>query len=115
MKLAIIGSRGITNLDISPYIPEGVTEIVSGGAKGIDTLAEEYADKNKLSKHIIRPNYQKYPKKSAPIIRNKLIVESCDFVLVFWDGQSKGTLSTITFANKLKKAMKIVEINSIVD
>lgn len=43
MKLAIIGSRQITRIHIDPYIPAGVTEIVSGGAKGIDTLAKDYA------------------------------------------------------------------------
>ena len=42
MKLAIIGSRNLTETEIDEYIPCGVTEIVSGGAKGIDTLAREY-------------------------------------------------------------------------
>lgn len=110
MKLAIIGSRTLTKVDISAYMPENVTEIISGGAKGIDTLAEEYADKHKLSKHIIRPEYQKYPRKSAPIIRNKLIVDQCDTLLAFWDKQSKGTLSTIQYANKVGKKVKIVEL-----
>ena len=43
MKLAIIGSRGIKNINFSKYISENVTEIVSGGAKGVDTLAREFA------------------------------------------------------------------------
>lgn len=49
MRVAIIGSRTIENIDISSYIPEEVTEIISGGAKGVDSLAEEYADKHRLS------------------------------------------------------------------
>lgn len=110
MKLAVIGSRGITELELTPYIPENTTEIISGGAKGIDTLAEEYADKFKLSKHIIRPDYKKYPSKSAPIIRNKLIIDHCDSVLVFWDGKSKGTLSALDYAKKIDKPVKIVEV-----
>ena len=40
MKLTIIGSRSITSIDIAKYIPEGVTETISGGAKGVDTLAK---------------------------------------------------------------------------
>ena len=32
MKLAIIGSRSIKNLNLDKYIPKNVTEIVSGGA-----------------------------------------------------------------------------------
>ncbi|WP_317855478.1 hypothetical protein [Chakrabartyella piscis] len=104
MKLAIIGSRTITNIDIAPYIPEGVTEIISGGAKGVDTLAEAYADKHRLSKHIIRPRYDL----AAPIKRNELIVAACDMVLVFWDGKSKGTLSSINLAKKLEKEILMV-------
>ena len=98
MKLAIIGSRSITNLDISPYIPEGVSMIISGGAKGVDTLAETYADKHRLSKCIFRPRYDKYPPKVAPLIRNDLIVNECDEMIVFWDGKSRGTSSTINKA-----------------
>lgn len=43
MKLAIIGSRGLWVEDLGAYLPPGVTELVSGGAKGIDTCAREYA------------------------------------------------------------------------
>lgn len=39
----IAGSRSIKDFDISPYMPEGVQMIISGGATGIDTLAEAYA------------------------------------------------------------------------
>ncbi len=55
MKVAIVGSRGL-NVDISKYIPSGVTTIISGGAKGIDTLAEQYADRNNLKKLFLNPN-----------------------------------------------------------
>ena len=53
MKLLIAGSRSITNFDISPYIPENVELIISGGASGVDTLAEQYADEHKISKLIL--------------------------------------------------------------
>lgn len=43
MKLAVIGSRGLTEISIDEYIPNEVSEIVSGGAEGVDTLASEYA------------------------------------------------------------------------
>ncbi|MCC8161147.1 MAG: hypothetical protein LIO53_07580 [Oscillospiraceae bacterium] len=51
MKLLVVGSRSITNIDIAPYIPKDTDTIISGGANGIDTLAEQYADKHKLSKN----------------------------------------------------------------
>ena len=37
MKIAVIGSRNLTVKDLGVYLPENVTEIVSGGAKGIDS------------------------------------------------------------------------------
>ena len=43
MKVAVIGSRGLNVSDLGRYLPENTTEIVSGGAKGVDTSAREYA------------------------------------------------------------------------
>jgi hypothetical protein len=54
MKICVIGSRGIENFDLGPYIPREASLIVTGGARGVDTLAEEYANKNGISKKTIR-------------------------------------------------------------
>lgn len=47
MKVAVIGSRSLNIDNIGKYLPEGVTEIVSGGAKGIDSCVREYAKKKR--------------------------------------------------------------------
>ena len=109
-KLLIAGSRGITDIDISKYIPDRVELIMSGGAKGIDTLAEQYADKHKLSKLIIRPDYNAYGR-NAPLIRNKAMVAMCDEVLVFWDGKSRGTKFTIDCAKERERKITVIDIN----
>ena len=54
MTMAVIGSRNL-NVDITNYTPNGATKIISGGAKGIDMLAEKYADENNIPKLIIKP------------------------------------------------------------
>ena len=107
MKLLIAGSRSIVDFDIAPHIPDGVDLIISGGAKGIDTLAEQYADMCGIEKLIIRPQYELFGR-AAPIKRNEEMVNICDAVLAVWDGKSKGTRHTLNYARKKEKI--IIEI-----
>lgn len=107
MKLLVVGSRTIEKFDLSPYISKDVDWIITGGAKGIDTLAERYADLHRLSKTVIRPRYEKYGK-AAPLKRNDEMLDLADRVLVIWDGKSKGTQSTIRYAERKKKEINIV-------
>ena len=107
MKLLIVGSRSITNFDLSPYIPCNVDTIISGGANGIDVLAEQYADRHRLSKYIIRPHYARYGR-VAPLKRNESMVDMADAVLIVWDGHSKGTQYTITYAQKINKPITLI-------
>ena len=107
MKLAIIGSRSLTNVDIRKYLPEGVTEIVSGGAKGVDTCAERYAKANGIPFKCFLPNYSLYGKR-APLMRNLQIAAYSDEVLVFWDGESRGTEFTINAFRRENKNTRII-------
>ena len=107
MNLAIVGSRNITHFDLKRFIPEGTTAIVSGGAKGIDSIAEAYAKKNNLELIVFKPEYDKYPGKIAPLKRNDKIVEACDMLLAIWDGESRGTLYTINKAKKMGKPVRV--------
>lgn len=109
MKLLIVGSRSITDFDLTPYIPANVDTIISGGAEGIDTLAEQYADLHRLSKYILRPCYKLYGR-AAPLIRNKKLVDMADTILVIWNCRSKGTEYTIKYAQKTNKPIILVRI-----
>ena len=108
MKLLIAGSRSIQEFDLSPYVTNEVDTIISGGANGVDTLAERYADRHRLSKYIIRPQYDLYGR-AAPIRRNEEMVHIADTVLVVWDGCSKGTQYTVKYAQKLGKPVTLVK------
>ena len=110
MKLLIAGSRSITDFDLTPYVPEDTSLILTGGANGVDALAEEYADKHRISKLILRPQYKLYHR-GAPLKRNDRMVELCDKVLVIWDGVSHGTKHTIDYANMLGKPIEIVAVS----
>ena len=49
MKVAVIGSRSLTIIhNLQQFLPKETTEIVSGGAVGIDQCAREYAMQNKI-------------------------------------------------------------------
>ena len=106
MKIAIVGSRNITSVDISKYISLN-DEIVSGGAKGVDLCAAEYAKKNNIKLTEFLPNYALFGR-AAPIKRNYEIVDYADAVVVFWDGSSKGSLSVINYAKKTQKPYEVV-------
>ncbi len=106
MRIAVVGSRKVIVTDFEANIPD-CSEIVSGGAKGVDTCAAEYARSRGLKLTEFLPQYERYGR-AAPIMRNKEIVDYSDKVLVFWDGQSKGALSVIKYAEKVGKPCKVI-------
>ena len=109
MKLAIIGSRTLRIDDLEKYLPEDVTEIVSGGAKGIDTDAKNYAVKNNIKLTEFLPDYKRYGR-GAPLKRNIQIIEYADIVIAFWDGKSRGTKFVIDNCKKKNVPVKVVHI-----
>ncbi|MBR6533508.1 MAG: hypothetical protein IKT44_03690 [Clostridia bacterium] len=106
MKVAIVGSRNLKIFDIEKYLPKDTTEIVSGGAKGIDTCAKVTAQKMGIKITEIFPEYRKYGK-CAPIKRNLQIIEYSDEVIAFWDMKSRGTKNVIDTCKKLNKKITV--------
>lgn len=106
MKVAVIGSRNLTVEDLGKYLPEGTSEIVSGGAKGVDTCAREYACANELKLTEFLPEYNRYGR-GAPHKRNLQIIDYADCVLAFWDGQSRGTKFVIEHCRAQGKPVRV--------
>lgn len=96
-RIEIIKGENIIDLEII---------IVSGGAKGADSLAEKYAKKHDLQIVIFNPDWSLGPK--AGPLRNKKIVELSDEIIAFWDGNSKGTKSSIKISKNAKKKCMII-------
>lgn len=99
MKIAIVSSRNINVDNIEEYLPKNITEIVSGGAKGVDTCAKKYALEKGIKFTEFIPQYDHY-KKYAPLKRNIDIIEYSDKILIFWDGKSRGTKFVIEECEK---------------
>lgn len=106
MKVAVIGSRSLSITNLENYLPENVTEIVSGGAAGIDTSAREYAVSNNLKLKEFLPEYEIYGR-FAPLKRNIQIIEYADMVIAFWNNKSSGTRFVIKECLKRSIPLKI--------
>ena len=106
MKVAVVGSRLLNVPDLQKYLPHQLSEIVSGGAAGVDRCAREYAQQNQIPLTEFLPQYDRY-RRAAPIKRNEQLVAYADCVIAFWDGQSKGTLSSIQYALRAHKELHV--------
>lgn len=106
MKIAIIGSRNLKVDNLERYLPKETTEIVSGGARGIDTCAKQYALANGLKLTEFLPDYDRYGRR-APLVRNDEIIAYSDQVIAFWDGQSRGTWYVIDHCKKANKKVTV--------
>ena len=113
MRIAIVGSRGYQHLDRVKLFVLNLdkgTVVITGGAEGVDQKAEEVAKYLGMEVKIYKPRYDLYPTnpRYAPIARNEWIVEDCDELVAFWDGKSRGTLSSINIAKRLGKKAHII-------
>lgn len=106
MKVAIIGSRSLVVNNLEKYLPADTTEVVSGGAIGIDRCARLYAQRNGLKLTEFLPDYETYGK-YAPLKRNLDIIDYADIVYAFWDGKSNGTSFVIDNCRKKGKKVRV--------
>lgn len=110
IKLAIVGSRCFTNYELLEKVIDNIcetneyniTDIISGAARGADTLGERYADNFSINKIIFPADWAKHGKR-AGFIRNNDIIKNCDVCVCFWDGESHGTKHDIELCRFYKK------------
>ena len=116
MKLLVCGSRTIEDIgyvfgclsEIFCEYGDVITELIEGGADGVDSLAGLYAVSHDIKHKTVRPKYNIYGDR-APLIRNAIMVDLCDKGVAIWDGVSTGTAHTISLLeldNKLLKVFK---------
>jgi predicted Rossmann fold nucleotide-binding protein DprA/Smf involved in DNA uptake len=110
MKVIIAGSRGIKDYQfLKDTIKKAgfeIDEIVSGGAKGVDTLGEQYSMENSIPCKIYPAAWKIYGK-AAGMIRNRKMVEYGKALIAIWDGKSKGTENIIKLAKEQGKKVYI--------
>lgn len=120
--LGIIGSRGYTNYeDMCRYMDDTIVansweviRIVSGGAKGADSLARRYAQEHGIELVEYLPDWDTYGNR-AGMIRNHTIVSNCDVIVAFHKNNSKGTAHGIKLAGEQNKKCIIYNCDNIVE
>jgi hypothetical protein len=105
MKTIIAGSRIITKyedvLEAISLVGWNITEVVSGGAKGVDKFGERYAEDHKIPLKRFPADWNKYGR-GAGVIRNNDMAEYADALIAVWDLRSKGTKHMIDIAMVFK-------------
>lgn len=109
MKLAVIGSRSFDNAKVMQAALKlhDISLLITGGARGADRLAENWAKAHRVPLRVFRANWDKHGK-AAGIIRNMEMVDAADKVLAFWDGESPGTKFTINYARKQNVIVEVI-------
>lgn len=82
--------------------------IVSGGARGADRLGERYARKNGIDLKLFPADWDKYGK-SAGYIRNEEMAKYGTHVVLFWNGESRGTKHMYDLAKKYKRNCTVIK------
>lgn len=112
MRVAIVGSRDFPDLDrvretvrSLAALPRPVT-VISGGARGVDAVAEETARECGYEVVVYRADWSKG--RGAGLARNSLIVRDCERMVAFWNGWSRGTRDAILKARALHRDVTII-------
>lgn len=105
MKTIIAGSRSINDLRLLEKVIEYskfvITEVVCGGARGVDDLGRKWAHNgnNGIAVKLFPAKWDDFGK-SAGYRRNVEMAEYADALIALWDGSSKGTKHMIDIAKK---------------
>src|SRR5579859_482231 len=102
MKIGIVGSRDFEDLDqVRAYVRglDRESVVVSGGARGVDSVAVEEAGVCGLEYVVFEADWVSLGKR-AGMMRNEKLVLFCEKVVVFWDGASSGSKSVIELCKK---------------
>jgi hypothetical protein len=111
MRVVIAGGREFNNYELLREIcDEHISpdsEIVSGGARGTDTLGERYAKERGFDTKLFPADWKTHGRKAGPI-RNKEMADYGDMLIAFWDGKSSGTKNMIENSKKLGLIVHII-------
>lgn len=116
MKVIIAGcrDRSVNLAQIDNMLAHSgfqVSEVVSGGAMGIDRSGEYWAKFRNFPVKRFRADWETHGRSAGPK-RNANMAEYADALLAFWDGKSRGTQSMISEMRRAKKPYVVLNIDT---
>jgi ribonucleotide reductase alpha subunit len=114
MKVIIAGGRDFDDYDLLKQKCNNILQnqdeviIISGGAKGADSLGERYGKEKGYNVEVFSPKWNEYGKKAGPI-RNQEMATNSNALIAFWDGKSKGTKHMIDTATDEGLLVRIIK------
>lgn len=113
MKLIIAGSRTVSSVELVSYVLDrdvtSINQVVSGVATGADTSGEYWALNHNIPIKRFYAQWKTLGKSAGPI-RNQQMGDYADGAIIFWDGQSRGSMHMHNYMLKLGKPSRIIEV-----
>jgi hypothetical protein len=114
MKVIIAGTRTCNDKDLVwKVLNESkfeITELISGGAQGVDSLGEAWARSKNIPVHQYKPHYAIENPRVAPLLRNTDMARDGEALIAIWKDQSRGTAHMISCMEKAGKPVEIIKI-----
>jgi len=116
-NLLVVGVAGSRTFKDKAFLFEEldkykIVHLVSGGSADTDLMVLEYANKRDITISTMKPDFD-VDGKSAVFKRNARFVNSCDELVVFWDGVSGGTGNIIDKANYFKANINVIKFKAV--
>jgi hypothetical protein len=113
VKVIIAGSRTITSREkMEQAIAKAgflITEVVCGGASGVDELGRKWAFDNNIRCSLFPADWERYKKAAGPL-RNRDMAAYADALIAVWNGKSRGTRSIIEEIKRLGKPFWLEQV-----
>ena len=114
MRVIISGSRTCHDKELIHKALENtkftITELISGGAQGVDLIGEEWAHSKNIPVKTYKPHYAIENPRYAPLIRNADMARDGEALIAIWKDNSRGTAHMIKCMQDLKKPVEIIQV-----
>ena len=114
MRVIIAGSRWIRGYRAVCWAVESsgfdVSQVLSGGAPGVDRLAVRWAREHRIPVRIFYPDWIGLGRRAGPV-RNEWMAEEADALIALWDGRSRGTRHMIATARRSGLRLHVARVD----